>query len=152
MNRAGPFARTELSHEGAIVVTGSSIRCVGRVVAFFGAQLLEVVKSGFLLLGQMANVTFQPRLSIGSFRGRRAHEAIHVLGSFHSGCAAQDADEATTLALFRYSISSSLRPSSQGGSSTYSKRWQLGFGAHPNAGNQITDGMGNIPARVIHQR
>lgn len=74
-------------HECAIVMSSLSICCVGAVKALLGAQLLEILEGGFLLCSQMANVTFQPRLWIGSFWRRRPYgtttplpnESVHIV-------------------------------------------------------------------------
>ncbi len=68
-------------HECAIVMGSLSICCVGAVEAFLGAQLLELLEGGFLLCSQMANVTFQPRLWIGSFWRRRPYGTTTLLPS-----------------------------------------------------------------------
>ena len=73
----------ELLHKGTIVVTGFRICCGWRVAAIFGAQVLELLEGGFLVWGEMANVTFESDLGIGSFWGWRAGGRILILGSVH---------------------------------------------------------------------
>ena len=77
----------QLLHKCAIVVTGFSICSLGRVVALFDAEFLEVSKGGFFGWSEMADVTSQPGLSFGSIWWWRADGAsalvsdewIHVL-------------------------------------------------------------------------
>ena len=73
----------ELLHKGTIVVTGFCICCGWRVAAIFGAQVLELLEGGFLVWGEMANVTFESDLGIGSFWGWRAGWRILVLRWVH---------------------------------------------------------------------
>lgn len=59
-------------------------RCSHRgVITLFGAQLLELLEGGFFCWGEMADMTFEPRFSVGSFRGRRAHRASVFFASDH---------------------------------------------------------------------
>ena len=59
-------------------------RCGRRgIVTLFGAQLLELLESGFLCWGEMADMTFEPGFSVGSFRGRRAHRGSVFVASDH---------------------------------------------------------------------
>ena len=73
----------QLLHKGTIVVTGFCICCGWRVAAIFGAQILELLEGGFFVWSEMANVTFESDLDIGSFWGWRAGGRILVLCSVH---------------------------------------------------------------------
>lgn len=54
------------------------------VVALPGAKLFELLESGFLCSGEMADVTFQSRFGIGSFWGGRAHGGtLFIASSVH---------------------------------------------------------------------
>ena len=73
----------QVLHKGTIVVTGFCICCGWRVAAIFGAQVLELLQGRFLVWSEMANVTFESDLGIGSFGGWRAGGRILVLSSVH---------------------------------------------------------------------
>ena len=73
----------QLLHKGTIIMTGFCICCGWRVAAVFDAQVFELLEGGFLVWGEMANVTFESDLDIGSFWGWRAGRRILVLSSVH---------------------------------------------------------------------
>ena len=73
----------QLLHKGTIVVAGFCQCCAWRVAAVFGAQVLELFEGGLLVWGEMANVTFESDLDIGSLWGWRAGGRILVLSSIH---------------------------------------------------------------------
>ena len=64
-------------------MTGYGCCCRRGIITLFGAQLLELLESGFLCWGEMADMTFEPRFSVGSFWGRRADGASVFVTSDH---------------------------------------------------------------------